>query len=58
MWLVSVLIGRDIYRDAAQELSELASSCGYDVLVHTEAKIDRPYHMKFLGWVKFEEIQE
>nr|WP_289184670.1 hypothetical protein [uncultured Parasutterella sp.] len=38
VWLVSVLIGRDIYRDAAQELSELASSCGYDVLGLTEAK--------------------
>ncbi len=58
VWLVSVLIGRDIYRDAAQELSELASSCGYDVLGLTEAKRDRPDPKTFLGSGKIEEIKE
>lgn len=57
VWLVSVLIGRDIHRDAAQELSELASSCGYDVLGLTEAKRDRPDPKTFLGSGKIEEIK-
>ena len=39
---VSVIVGREIHRDAALELSELATSCGFQVAGLTEAKRDRP----------------
>ena len=42
VWLVSVIVGREIHRDAALELSELATSCGFQVAGLTEAKRDRP----------------
>lgn len=57
VWLVSVLIGRELHRDAASELSELASSCGYQVVGLTEAKRDRPDPKTFLGSGKIEEIK-
>ena len=57
VWLVPVLVGREIYRDAAQELTELATSCGYHVLGITEAKRDKPDARTFLGTGKIEEIK-
>ena len=57
MWLVSVIVGREIHRDAALELSELATSCGFQVAGLTEAKRDRPDPKTFLGSGKIEEIK-
>lgn len=58
VWLVSVLVGRELHRDAALELSELATSCGFQVVGLTEAKRDRPDPKTFLGSGKIEEIKE
>ena len=57
VWLVSVIVGREIHRDAALELSELATSCGFQVAGLTEAKRDRPDPKTFLGSGKIEEIK-
>lgn len=57
VWLVSVIVGREIHRDAALELSELATSCGFQVAGLTEAKRDRPDPKTFLGSGKTEEIK-
>ena len=57
VWLVSVIVGREIHRDAALELSELATSCGFQVAGLTEAKRDRPDPKHFLGSGKIEEIK-
>lgn len=54
--MVSVGIGREIHRDAAIELSELATSCGYEVCGITEAKREKPDPKFFLGSGKTEEI--
>ena len=58
VWLVSVIVGREIHRDAALELSELATSCGFQVAGLTEAKRDRPDPKTFLGSGKIEEIKD
>ncbi len=55
-WLVSVTVGRDIHRDAALELSELATSCGFEVCGITETKREKPDPKFFLGSGKTEEI--
>ena len=57
VWLVSAIVGREIHRDAALELSELATSCGFQVAGLTEAKRDRPDPKTFLGSAKIEEIK-
>ena len=57
VWLVCVIVGREIHRDAALELSELATSCGFQVAGLTEAKRDRPDPKTFLGSGKIEEIK-
>lgn len=58
VWLVSVSVGREVHRDAALELNELATSCGYQVVGLTEAKRDRPDPKTFLGSGKIEEIKD
>ncbi len=57
VWLVSVAIGREIHRDAALELDELATSCGYQVVGLTEARREKPDPKFFLGSGKIEEIK-
>lgn len=57
VWLVSVAIGREIHRDAALELDELATSCGYQVVGLTEARREKPDSKFFLGSGKIEEIK-
>lgn len=57
VWLVSVAIGREIHRDAALELDELATSYGYQVVGLTEARREKPDSKFFLGSGKIEEIK-
>ena len=58
VWLVSVSIGREVHPDAAEELHELSTSCGYDVVGHTEAKREKPDPKFYLGSGKIHEIAE
>lgn len=58
VWLVSVTVANNIHRDAAAELSELATSCSYQVVGLTEAKRDKPDPKTFLGSGKIEEIKQ
>ncbi len=58
VWLVSVTVARDVHRDAAQELMELSTSCGYEVVGLTEARRDKPDPKSFLGSGKIEELKE
>ena len=58
VWLVVVTLARQIHKDAAEELTELARSCGYDVQGITEAKREKPDPKTFLGSGKIEEIAQ
>lgn len=58
VWLVSVSVARQFHKDAAEELTELAQSCGYDVQGVTEAKREKPDPKTFLGSGKIEEIEQ
>lgn len=57
VWLVSVTVARQVHNDAAEELTELAQSCGYSVQGLTEAKREKPDPKTFLGSGKIEEIE-
>lgn len=58
VWLVVVTLARQIHKDAAEELTELARSCGYDVQGITEAKREKPDPKTFLGSGKIEEVAQ
>ena len=58
VWLVVVTLARQIHKDAAEELTEVARSCGYDVQGITEAKREKPDPKTFLGSGKIEEVAQ
>ncbi|WP_302944272.1 GTPase HflX [Turicimonas muris] len=58
VWLVVVTLARQIHKDATEELTELARSCGYDVQGITEAKREKPDPKTFLGSGKIEEVAQ
>jgi GTP-binding protein HflX len=58
VWVVSVTVGREFFRDAEEEILELVSSCGYAAQGLTQAKRDKPDPKFFLGSGKVAEIAE
>ncbi len=58
VWLVSVTIGGHGHPGSAEELSELATSCGFDPVGLSEVKRDKPDPKFFIGTGKVEEIKE
>ena len=58
VWLVVVTLARQIHIDAAEEMTVLARSCGFDVQGITEAKREKPDPKTFLGSGKIEEVAQ
>lgn len=58
VWAVTVQVGREIYKDSAEEIRELSVSCGYEVVGITQARREKPDPKFFLGSGKIQEIKE
>lgn len=58
VWAVTVNVGREVYKDAAEEIRELSVSCGYEVVGITQARREKPDPKFFLGSGKIQEIKE
>lgn len=58
VWAVTVQVGREIFKDSAEEIRELSVSCGYEVVGITQARREKPDPKFFLGSGKIQEIKE
>lgn len=58
VWAVTVTVGREVFKDSAEEIRELSVSCGYEVVGITQARREKPDPKFFLGSGKIQEIKE